>query len=101
MRVLLGIALLLLAASCSVEAKKEHEFEKRDDVAVYVDKVVPFANPSESYRFYSLPFCSPPGEEGRKTISQSLSDFLQGSRKMPSLYKINFFGALLRSSLLW
>ena len=35
------------------------EYKKGDPVPLYANKVGPFANPSEQYEFYTLPFCAP------------------------------------------
>ena len=57
---------------------------------VHVDtQVGPYTNPSETYPFYSLPFCRP---ESVERESQELGDVLAGDRRVNTLYKIQFKG---------
>jgi len=64
----LSSALILFAALISVtegslgksnvkRVKAGTEYAKHDEVHIVVNKVGPFYNPSETYRYYSLPFC--------------------------------------------
>jgi hypothetical protein len=62
-------------------------FKKGDSVPLYANKVGPFANPSEQYEFYTLPFCAPKEEE-RKGLH--LGEVLGGDRMMKSLYSLPF-----------
>ena len=50
-------------------------------------QVGPFANPSEQYEYYTLPFCAPK-EEFRK--SQHLGEVLAGDRMMKTLFSLPF-----------
>jgi len=50
-------------------------------------QVGPFANPSEQYEYYTLPFCAPK-EEIRK--SQHLGEVLAGDRMMKTLFEMPF-----------
>lgn len=54
-----------------------------------MNKIGPYRNPSETYDFYSLPFCHPP-----KSLIQhrhsSLGEDLEGDSISPSLYDIRF-----------
>uniref|UniRef100_A0A2P2MKB3 Transmembrane 9 superfamily member n=1 Tax=Rhizophora mucronata TaxID=61149 RepID=A0A2P2MKB3_RHIMU len=36
----------------------DHRFKAGEDVPLYANKVGPFHNPSETYRYFDLPFCS-------------------------------------------
>jgi hypothetical protein len=62
-------------------------YQQSDSIRIMVNKVSPFVNPTESYRYYDLPFCAPenPFEE-----SQSIGEKLTGNRKMSSLYSASF-----------
>ena len=52
-------AVLSLSQSAAVEASSSnHRFSEKDVIPLYVNKVGPFNNPQEFYRFYSLPYCS-------------------------------------------
>ena len=62
-------------------------YKKGDPVPLYANKVGPFANPSEQYEFYTLPFCAPKEEE-RKGLH--LGEVLGGDRMMKSLYSLPF-----------
>jgi len=73
-------------AKC-VSATDDH-YQPGDRVPIFVNKIGPFANPTETYRYYSLPFCKPQGE--LKGDSHTLGEILTGDRKMDSLYKLNF-----------
>lgn len=86
----LGILLLcILAFGCLGEAKKrKHHYNIEDPVPFYVNKIGPYSNPSETYDFYSLPFCPP--KEGIKHKHVSLGEDLSGDQKMNSLYDIRF-----------
>ncbi|MCD7454453.1 hypothetical protein HAX54_024892 [Datura stramonium] len=37
----------------------DHKYKAGDPVPLYANKVGPFHNPSETYRFFDLPFCAP------------------------------------------
>ncbi|CAH1437037.1 unnamed protein product [Lactuca virosa] len=37
----------------------DHKYKSGDEVPIYANKVGPFHNPSETYRFFDLPFCLP------------------------------------------
>lgn len=52
-------------------------------------QVGPYANPSETYSFYSLPYCQP---ESVKRESQALGDALSGDRRVNTMYAIKFKG---------
>jgi len=62
-------------------------FDEGDKIRVMVNKVSPYVNPTESYRYYDLPFCAP---SNTYEESQSLGEKLTGNRKMNSLYEIQF-----------
>eukprot|EP00743_Colponemidia_sp_Colp-15_P002200 GILK01002386.1.p1 GENE.GILK01002386.1~~GILK01002386.1.p1 ORF type:complete len:577 (-),score=89.61 GILK01002386.1:135-1865(-) len=62
-------------------------YHQGDNVPVLVNKVGPYANPTETYRYYSLPFCQPfTIENDQNTWGQILT----GDRKAHSLYKLQF-----------
>lgn len=77
---------LCLIASCL-------SFKKGDDVRIFVNKISPYANPTESYRYYDLPYCQPsePYEE-----TQSIGEKLSGNRKMSSIYKVEYRNNIVR-----
>lgn len=69
-----------------VEAKGK-EYKDSEDVPLIANRVGPFANPSEIYSYYSLPFCRPVELQHQ---SQDLGELLSGDRKVRSLYEIGF-----------
>ncbi|KAK1264283.1 hypothetical protein QJS04_geneDACA008495 [Acorus gramineus] len=58
-----------------------------DHVPLYVNKVGPTKNPSETYQYYDLPFCRP---EKMTRKFEWLGEVLNGDRLMDSLYRLNF-----------
>jgi len=114
---LLSIILLLSISNIDVaEAKKKHKrvkagtvYNEHDPVHVVVNKVGPFNNPTETYRYYSLPFCQThhvePGEGddgaapdksvqgdrvGAERHHQRLGESIVGDRRETSPYEITF-----------
>ncbi|KAL0350247.1 UNVERIFIED_CONTAM: Transmembrane 9 superfamily member 3 [Sesamum radiatum] len=73
----------------------DHKYKIGDAVPLYANKVGPFHNPSETYRYFDLPFCSP-GDV--KDKSEALGEVLNGDRLVdkegktdPSEYKYYLF----------
>eukprot|EP01016_Furgasonia_blochmanni_P033307 TRINITY_DN3472_c0_g3_i3.p1 TRINITY_DN3472_c0_g3~~TRINITY_DN3472_c0_g3_i3.p1 ORF type:complete len:590 (-),score=141.94 TRINITY_DN3472_c0_g3_i3:201-1970(-) len=77
--------LLLLALTALVLAG--NQYKQDDKIPVYVTKISPFENPSETYNYYLLPFCQP---EKVFEESETLGELLAGNRKMNSKYDIFF-----------
>lgn len=50
-------------------------------------QVRPYANPTETYEFYKLPFCKP---KERSWDDHELGELLTGSRKVLTDYKLHF-----------
>mmetsp|Transcript_29334 Transcript_29334/g.77826 ORF Transcript_29334/g.77826 Transcript_29334/m.77826 type:complete len:600 (-) Transcript_29334:140-1939(-) len=73
------VALILLAT--------ESVYLKGEPVTLYANKVGPFANPSEVYAFYSLPYCAP-NEIVMKR--EDLGPLLKGDRATKTNYGISF-----------
>jgi len=87
-----GFALAVLLALAggargAEEEAKEGEYKPGDAVPLIANKVGPFANPTETYMYYSLPFCAPDQLEHQK---HELGEILAGDRKVKTPYKINF-----------
>jgi transmembrane 9 superfamily protein 3 len=80
------ITLLLAFVGVSVASSDSH-FNPGDPVTMLVNTVGPYSNPSETYQYYSLPFCRPKHVEQRKN---TLGEVLEGSMKSTSLYDIKF-----------
>ncbi|OAY85243.1 Transmembrane 9 superfamily member 3 [Ananas comosus] len=70
-----------------VSDASDHRYKAGDPVPLYANKVGPFHNPSETYRYYDLPFCSP---EHVKEKSEALGEVLNGDRLVDAPYKLDF-----------
>eukprot|EP01083_Nonionella_stella_P200113 733182_1 len=94
---------LLLGSSPVVGAKKLAKVKHgvvhkpNDEVPIIVNSVGPFNNPTEKYRFYSLPFCEDHHDDGvtkkRKGAikhKQRLGEAIAGDRRESSPYSIEF-----------
>ncbi|MQM14838.1 hypothetical protein Taro_047773 [Colocasia esculenta] len=79
---------LLLFYGSKVEADgSNHKYQERDHVPLYANKVGPFHNPSETYRYYDLPFCTPDHVTEKK---EALGEVLNGDRLVDAPYELNF-----------
>lgn len=74
-----GIAVLILAAAlCRTSANKDtHTYENNENVVVWTDKVGPYNNPQETYRYNTLGLCELEGddikvEEGQLSIGEAI-----------------------------
>ncbi|KAG0486753.1 hypothetical protein HPP92_008848 [Vanilla planifolia] len=82
--------LLLMLISCGLGADadvSDHKYKVGDKVPLYVNKVGPYRNPSETYRYYDLPFCSPGHVTDKK---EALGEVLNGDRLVDAPYELNF-----------
>ena len=84
-RAVFSVALALLPAA---GAAKGHHYAAHAPVPVVVNTVGPFNNPTETYPYYSLPFCQRSGKQKRH--KQSLGETLGGARKVQSPYDVTF-----------
>ena len=73
-------ALLVFASS--------KRYRAHDRVALVANTVGPFNNPTETYPYYHLPFCSGTGKQRRH--KQDLGETLSGSRKVTTPYELTF-----------
>ncbi|KAD0676517.1 hypothetical protein E3N88_43873 [Mikania micrantha] len=64
-----------------------HKYKNGDAVPLYANKVGPFQNPSETYRYYDLPFCLPGDLKEKK---EALGEVLNGDRLVSAPYKLDF-----------
>lgn len=71
-------------AACSVApvACKGRHFKPHERVPVIVNKVGPFNNPSETYQYYSLPFCKEGTGGKSRRQRHDLGELLVGDRKV-------------------
>lgn len=83
-------ALLLLVLATTTEATFEtHTYQSQEQVPFYVNKIGPYSNPSETYEYYSLPFC-PPAHKEIQHRHASLGEVLEGDAISNSAYDIRF-----------
>ncbi|XP_010523531.1 PREDICTED: transmembrane 9 superfamily member 2-like [Tarenaya hassleriana] len=85
---LLFIGALLFSGVYHVRSDaSDHRYKEADSVPLYANKVGPFHNPSETYRYFDLPFCVPDGVKEKK---EALGEVLNGDRLVSAPYKLNF-----------
>ncbi|GMN51445.1 hypothetical protein TIFTF001_020596 [Ficus carica] len=80
-------ASLLLLFCFFDHVRSDHRYHDGDSVPLYANKVGPFQNPSETYRYFDLPFCSPDGVKEKK---EALGEVLNGDRLVNAPYKLEF-----------
>lgn len=83
--VLVGLVMVGLVAG----GGDTHTYKPQEQVPFYVNKIGPYSNPSETYQYYSLPFCSPTTKEIQHRHA-SLGEVLEGDAISNSLYDIRF-----------
>jgi len=84
------LLLLLLALAWGAQVQggySDHKYSKGDHVPLYANKVGPFQNPSETYRYFDLPFCQP---EHMTEKREDLGEVLNGDRMVDAQYKLDF-----------
>lgn len=64
------------------------QYKADDPVTLWVNKVGPYNNPQETYNYYSLPFCRPPGHASHKW--GGLGEVLGGNELIDSQIDIKF-----------
>uniref|UniRef100_A0A0D6QSK4 Transmembrane 9 superfamily member n=1 Tax=Araucaria cunninghamii TaxID=56994 RepID=A0A0D6QSK4_ARACU len=65
----------------------DHRYKMEDEVPLYANKVGPFQNPSETYRYFDLPFCLPDHLTEKR---EALGEVLNGDRMVDARYKLKF-----------
>jgi hypothetical protein len=83
-------AILLL----SIASAYSQYYKNGDKIPVEVDKIWPKSNPSESYDYFSLPFCPP-----KEQVGEGFAYAITGSRKYISNYNIEFTGKKFKKNL--
>lgn len=81
-------SLAVVALLPAVAVGKGQRYAAHEPVHVVVNTVGPFNNPTETYPYYSLPFCQRAGKQKRH--KQSLGETLGGARKIQSPYDLTF-----------
>ncbi|XP_039139485.1 transmembrane 9 superfamily member 2-like [Dioscorea cayenensis subsp. rotundata] len=84
----LMIVVLVLVCGLGVKGDaSDHRYKEGEHVPLYANKVGPFHNPSETYRYYDLPFCAPDNVADKK---EALGEILNGDRLVDAPYELNF-----------
>ncbi|KAL9255197.1 Transmembrane 9 superfamily member 3-like protein [Drosera capensis] len=85
------LALVATTVACWGELVRsdggDHRYKSGDQVPLFVNKVGPFNNPSETYRYFDLPFCL---SGHLKDKREALGEVLNGDRLVSAPYSINF-----------
>ncbi|KAH7427629.1 hypothetical protein KP509_10G052300 [Ceratopteris richardii] len=76
----------LLPNTASASAS-DHRYSVGDSVPLYANKIGPFQNPSETYKYFDLPFCTP---DQVKEKREALGEVLNGDRMVLAMYQLNF-----------
>ena len=79
---------LAVVAWCLVVGVMGKRYRAHDRVQLAANTVGPFNNPTETYPYYHLPFCSGTGKQRRH--KQDLGETLSGSRKVTTPYELTF-----------
>ncbi|KAH9605793.1 hypothetical protein KSS87_008975 [Heliosperma pusillum] len=77
----------VIPISSSFNSPLNHHYNVGDHVPFFANIVGPLNNPSETYEYYELPFCSPGQIINKK---ESLGEVLNGDRLTNTRYKIKF-----------
>lgn len=91
MRSLLCVCVLFLLIVACIGGKGK-KYEPGEEIPVYVNTVGPYANPSETFEYYSLPFCQPESVQLIR-IKSTIGMAIEGDRLFTSLYEHYFAGS--------
>ncbi|KAJ8767703.1 hypothetical protein K2173_020643 [Erythroxylum novogranatense] len=80
-------AVILFSVRSSKALPSGHGYSVGDGVPLFVNKVGPLHNPSETYPYCDLPFCCPDHIISKK---ETLGEVLNGDRLMGTLYDLKF-----------
>ncbi|KAE8021920.1 hypothetical protein FH972_007767 [Carpinus fangiana] len=81
-------AIVILCSLTHVRSDaSDHRYKGGEDVPLYANKVGPFHNPSETYRYFDLPFCYPAHLQEK---TEALGEVLNGDRLVVAPYKLEF-----------
>lgn len=65
-----------------------HRYQENDPVPLWAAKTGPFTNPSETYEFYSLPYCKPVNGVKWKTLG--MGEVVDANRMASTPYDLSF-----------
>ena len=87
-------AVVALAATClflgAQASETNHVYERNEEVTLWLNKIGPFHNPQETYKFYTLPFCKPEGEFHEQTKYAGIGEVLEGNSLVHSAMHMKF-----------
>ncbi|PQQ12985.1 transmembrane 9 superfamily member 5 isoform X3 [Prunus yedoensis var. nudiflora] len=81
------LTILTFSAPSATASASDRRYNVGDHVPLFVNKVGPLNNPSETYQYYDLPFCYPDPVIQKK---ESIGEVLNGDRLANTLYQLNF-----------
>ncbi|XP_049403846.1 transmembrane 9 superfamily member 2-like [Solanum stenotomum] len=93
--VILSICMLILLIIFRIfiiqdyNAFDDHFYKQGDHVPLFANKIGPFHNPSESYRYYDLPFCIPDHVKLEEK-KEDLGEVLNGDQLVSGPYELDF-----------
>lgn len=88
MKLLFIIAFAISSLISTVRSdSSDHRYKEADPVPLFANKVGPFHNPSETYRYFDLPFCLP---DHLKEKKEALGEVLNGDRLVSAPYQLEF-----------
>ena len=83
-----ALVALCSALALPLASASRTEYDLHDDVALIASKVGPYSNPSETYSYYSLPFCEK--DEDAEHQAHTIGEHFSGDRKIKTGYQIDF-----------
>ncbi|XP_059449260.1 transmembrane 9 superfamily member 3 [Corylus avellana] len=84
----LFVAIVIVCSLTHVRSDaSDHRYKGGEGVPLYANKVGPFHNPSETYRYFDLPFCYPAHLQEK---TEALGEVLNGDRLVVAPYKLEF-----------
>mmetsp|Transcript_21028 Transcript_21028/g.26829 ORF Transcript_21028/g.26829 Transcript_21028/m.26829 type:complete len:609 (-) Transcript_21028:861-2687(-) len=61
-----------------------HYYEPNEEVMLWINRIGPYHNPQETYKYFHLPFCKPEGDHHQKHKYAGIGEILQGHELMES-----------------
>jgi len=78
-------SLIFICVTCD---EHSHKYSDAEEVLLWVNKVGPYRNPQETYKYYSLPFCRP--KRDVESRFEGLGEALQGYELIQSDMQVFF-----------
>jgi len=82
------LALLLCSIALVLSDEYSHRYVDGEEILLWVNKVGPYRNPQETYKYYTLPYCRPPQDV--ESRFEGLGEALQGYELIQSDMKVYF-----------